>query len=258
MRKTFVPVILAGACSALFFRCDTMMAGTSAGTGNPTEIQLGFLDSTGPAPFTGWVDVFAATQIPVPGFRSQPLAHFQVDNAREFVLKGEDLASITDTLWPQSSRDGDSLVRFNVVATGEKTGVILRGFGYRVLSKDFSMAGVDSARKVNEERVGVKAALMPLVEAHAKMDPRSLDFKDKNYLFVYGTGISAKVDSGSGRFTFARVPKGHHEIAFISIPRKPGIGNDSIAVYGSVSPLNTDKTDSISVAGILELVPYPR
>ena len=44
-------------------RCETQVAGTSVGTGNPTEIQVSFKNDSGSMAVTGTLNVYASTQI---------------------------------------------------------------------------------------------------------------------------------------------------------------------------------------------------
>ena len=66
------------------------VAGSSVTTGNPTEIQVSFTGENGPVALTGRVDVYGATQVPIPGFNPDPLASFDVADKQDFRLASED------------------------------------------------------------------------------------------------------------------------------------------------------------------------
>lgn len=255
-RKAMTAVLIAF-CAAALLRCE-MLAGSSVGTGNPVEIKVSFTGASGPAALTGSVDVFAATQIPVPGFRTEPIASFPVNGATEVMVRAEALGAIPDSLWPKSSRQGDSLFTFNLVVSGAAQGAIIKGLIYRKKEGDFALKPEDVEKFSDREARGdVKAALVDLVGAEARVDPASL-YPDRNYyLFIRGTRFSALADSG--RFVFPSLPKGVHELAYLSLPKeKPGGTNDSAYVHALNLPLNTQSSDSLSVGGIIESVPLPK
>ena len=257
MSRRFLPVVLAGCSVALWWRCEMQTAGSSVGTGNPTEIKISFTGGSGPAALKGRVDIFAATQIPVPGYRPEPLASIPVDGAMELILRAEILAGIPDSLWPKSSASGDSLYRFNLVVAGDSQGVVLRGLDYRRRSGEFALTAPDlKAKQESGGRWLLDAAMAKLVDAGARIDPEILDPTKKHYLFLAGTNLFALADSG--RFEFKSIPEGSYEMSFLSLPLQHSVGSrDSADVYGLISKLNTSRSDSIEVGDIIEVVPLP-
>lgn len=255
LRKAAAWAILAG-CGLALVRCEDRLAGSSVTTGNPTEIQVGFTGENGPVAISGRVDIYGATQVPIAGFHHEPLATYDVNGKEDFLLNASRFDGIADSLWPMGSKDGDSLVRFNLVVTGVKQGAILRNLVFLLNQGKFML--MDGSWKEGAGGVGlVSVGITDLVEYNAVIDPKILSDKRLNYLFLKGTGYSAKSDSG--HFRFPGVPMGTHPISFISLPDKGQIldPEDSAYVYGVDKPLVAGRVDTLSATEIDIRFPMP-
>jgi hypothetical protein len=246
--------------AALLCRCDMQTAGSSVGTGNPTEIEVAFTGTDGaPKALTGTVDIYASTQVPVPGFQPEPLRSYVVDGESELVAKAEDFSSIPDSLWPRSSREGDSLYRFNVVVKGITEGAVIKGLGFRPGKTTFAIPeGLQKDPKL-KSAVGVHAKITQLVAYTVMMDKGALtEFMD-HYLFVAGTGFVAKNDNAL--FLFPALPKGSYEPSYLAVWQK-GHGNqggsdDSTGVYNLSSSFDTEKQDTLAIGSTRERIYLP-
>ena len=253
LRKSAAWAILAG-CGFALVRCEMQTAGSSVTTGNPTEIAVSFTGDGTPTSLTGRVEIYGATQIPVPGFRPEPLARFDVDG-KEFRLNPGHFEGIADSLWPIGSKDGDTLARFNLVVTGDNVGSIVRGMAIRLKALEFTLeTGLEKARESKVAKV--EAGVAPLVEYRAFINLESRP-KDRLYfLFISGTNFSAKSDSG--KFVFPSIPGGTHKLSYLSLPGESlTTAEDSATVYGLDHLANPSKVDTLE-PGLIEFnVPMP-
>src|SRR5688500_10651071 len=99
LRRKAAPWAVLVGCALALVRCgNEEVAGSSVTTGNPTEIQVSFTGENGPVAIAGRVEIYAATQIPIPGFRPEPLARHDV-NGTAFILTASHFEGIADSLW---------------------------------------------------------------------------------------------------------------------------------------------------------------
>jgi hypothetical protein len=246
------------ACVLALGACDDRMAGTSVGTGNPTEIEIAFKDDAGTAPITGSLSVYATTQIPVEGYAPEPLLQVDVAGASQATLKATAFAALADSLWPKGSKN-DSERFFNVVVTGEEQGAVLKGFTWRKADTSFGLRAEDEKVKAGVTRATVRGLLAPLVDMTCLLTPVSLSSTKDHFLFLYGTGFVIKGDS-EGRFVFPSLPKDTYDPHLLSLPRKGegGVGNnDSLFIYGMLSPAQAGNTNPLSIGDIQGAVPVP-
>jgi hypothetical protein len=218
-------------------RCfDDQVAGTSVGTGNPTEIEIAFKDDAGTAPITGNLSVYASTQIPVEGYAPQPLLTVDVTGASQATLKASAFATLADSLWPRSSRN-DSECFFNVVVTGANSGAVLKGFAWRKADTSFGLRAEDEKVKAGVTRATVKSVLAPLVAFQGTVDTSNFSRLLDYHLFIYGTAYKAKVEHGV--YMMPKVPKDKFDGFLISLPKKEDqiSGADSASVFSLTSQL---------------------
>lgn len=243
-------------CALALWRCDTQVAGSSVTTGNPTEIQVSFTGDGQPTALTGWVEVYGATQIPVPGFQPEPLARFQVEDAKDFTLQASDLKAIPDSLWPVGSVEGDSLARFNLVVAGAKEGTILRDLAYRFKAGEFAQPEADE-KQVAEKRARISAEINPMTGYRAFIDLSSFLPNRLSFLFLAGTGYV--VESEDGLFAFPGLPEGNHSLSFITLPDEENIfnGEDTATVFATDRPIEAGKVDTLAVTAVQLQVPMP-
>lgn len=257
MRMTWKKALSGMACALAIVHCDLQTAGTSVGTGNPTEIQVGFRNDSGAVAITGTMAVYASTQIPVPGFSPEPLISVPVTGASHAALTADAFKALADTMWPKGSIE-NGRYNFNVVVTGENRGSIMRGFAFRKDSNDFVLRAEDADAPRDGGSATVKGAMAPLVEIICTIDSAALGPDKDDYLFLYGTGITSK--GKAGRFVFSSLPEGDHQVYLISLPRKgqEGAGmNDSLFVYGLSAGIESGKDNALSYGGIQATVPVP-
>ncbi len=248
---------LAAAAFALS-ACDGRIAGTSVGTGNPTEIQLGFRDSTGaPVPVTGSLQVYASTQIPVAGFSPEPLLSVDVAGASSASLKAEAFQALADSLWPKGSVE-NGVYGFNVVVAGQEQGAILKGFAFRKADSRLILPPEDNGAARNGDRAEIIGTLGSLTDITCAIDPSTLSPNRDHYLFLYGTGYAAKDTSGT--FVFHRVPRANHEAFLISLPRKDnptGTTPDSLYIYNVNAGIAPGSVNPLQIMGVQSGVPFP-
>ncbi|HKP94595.1 MAG TPA: hypothetical protein VJ385_02450 [Fibrobacteria bacterium] len=242
----------------LFVRCETQTAGTSVGTGNPTEIEVAFRNDSGSEPITGTMTVYASTQIPVPGFSPAPLISVPVAGMSHAVLKASAFAALADTLWPKGSVE-NGLYRFNVVVMGETKGAVLKGFSFRKTEKDFLLRAEDANAVRQENTATLKGTLSPLVELKCGIDTATISPYKNHFLFMYGTGLVAK--GTAGEFVFPSVPKGSYESFLLSIPMKGNASTtigDSLAIYSLSAALTSGTNNPLAVGDVQIRVPTPQ
>jgi hypothetical protein len=255
-RKAATWAVLLG-CGLALVHCGTeRLAGSSVTTGNPTEIQVGFTGENGPVTVAGRVEIYGTTQIPIAGFRTEPLARHNLAGKSTFTLNAGHFEGIADSLWPQGSLQGDSLAHFNLVVIGATQGAILRDMVFRLKEGKFTLkegtwtAGIGGA-------VSMTADLTGLIEYKAFINPNTLEATRHNYLFLLGTGYAAKSDNGN--FTFPSVPIGMHSLSFLTLPDKQfNTGNEDTAeVYGVNKPLVSGKIDTVQATRVDFKLPLP-
>jgi hypothetical protein len=238
--------------------CIDRLAGTSVGTGNPTEIQVAFRDSTGaPVAVTGSLQVYASTQIPVPGFAPNPLLTVDVAGASSASLKAEAFQGLADSLWPKGSIDSGAY-EFNVVVAGGTQGAVLRGFSFRKDGSAFDLRAQAAGDGVNGKVAEIEGTLAPLVDIECALDTNELSMNWDNYLFLYGTGYAAK--GVKGKFVLHGIPKKRHAVSFISVPGKDdpsGGGSDSLFVYGLNVDIVPDKINQAQLGDLQSSLPTP-
>jgi hypothetical protein len=237
--------------------CDKLVAGTSVGTGNPTEIAISFKNDSGSVPVTGSLSVYASTQIPLPGLRTEPLLTVAVSGGTHATLNAESFHGLADSLWPKTSiRDGAYL--FNLVISDAKAGAILRGFSYRKSRNDFVPREEDSLAS-GSIRMGVTGTLTPLVPVTCTVDDRMLNGLKDHFVFLYGTGYIAQSDSG--KFTFPALPKGMHHAYLLSITREDTGGvlaPSKVRIYGLNLDLDSDSSTALTRTQVLDSFPAPK
>lgn len=249
--------LVAFAAALAFWNCEQQMAGSSVGTGNPTEIEVAFTDDGGSLPLTGRMEVFASTQIPVPGFSHGPLISKSLSDQTHMNLSAADFQALQDSLWPKSSIEGESTFRFNVVVTGDSLGAVLKGLGFEKKSGTFSLRAEDSMTVRNENTAVVRGVVAPLVEIRARMDKESLHPEKNHFLFVYGTSFYALGDTGL--FVFPKLPLGEYEGFMLSIGKDiVSIGDaDSIFIYNTTAPIASGKEMHLDRGSIQDSIPIP-
>ncbi len=257
-RRPYSLAILLGSALA-FARCShETLAGSSVTTGNPTEIQVSFTGENGPTALTGRVDIYGATQVPIPGFQPEPLASIEVAGKQDVLLDADDIKGIADSLWPVGSLEGDSLARFNLVFTGEGQGAILRDLTLRRKAGEFVVEVVSTLARTSEESAAdedqiarLEVGLTALTEYRAFIDPENLLPTRLNYLFLKGTGFAAREEGG--HFRFEGLPIGDHFVSYLSVPDtgkgETGI-DDSAWVYNLDRPISSGATDTLSLTGV--------
>jgi len=257
MQALQAAALMAAAALALS-ACDGRIAGTSVGTGNPTEIQLGFRDSSGaPVPVTGSLQVYASTQIPVSGFSPQPLLTVDVAGASSASLKAEAFQGLADSLWPKGSVENGAYA-FSVVVAGQERGAILKGFAFRKHETRFVLPAADSGAAMLEDAIRINRIVSPLTDITCVIDTNTLSSTWDNYLFLYGTGYAAK--SVSGKFVFHGLPEASHQVFLISLPRKDdpiGTAIDSLFIYGVSTGITSGAPNPLKVGEVQSTVPNP-
>lgn len=238
--------------------CDERMAGTSVGTGNPTEIQLGFRDGTGSAALSGRMSVYASTQIPVEGYRPGPLLEYELKDATSATLKAAEFAALPESVWAKGSV-AEGIHSFNVVVTGTSQGSVLAGFGFDKAKGKFVLRPEDDEAvwDAEGERAAVKDSLRALVDLQGTVDTNSISRFTHYHLFLFGTSFASKVERGS--FTMHDVPEGKYDAYLIALPTRddPPISDvDSTDVFSTTAPISTG-TSLLSRGELFERVRLP-
>lgn len=251
-----VAACLAAAVLALT-SCEDRVAGTSVGTGNPTEIQLGFRDSSGSAALSGRVSVYAATQIPVEGYRPEPLLEYELKDAAYATLKAADFAALPDTVWDERSL-ANGVRSFNVVVSGASQGSILAGFGFDKVNGGFVLRQEDGEATWNPGHDGVvlKDSLRALVELKGTIDTAIMSRYKDYHLFLYGTGFASKIEGGT--YSFHGVPDGTYNAFLISLPHRDqqGSSTDTTDIFSTTAPLSTE-SPTLSMGELHDRVRLP-
>jgi hypothetical protein len=240
VRKT---ALCAAAALLALAGCDERIAGTSVGTGNPTEIQLGFKDGTGSTALSGRVSVYASTQIPVEGYRPDPLLDYEVHDAASATLKAADFAALPESAWAKGSV-AKEIHSFNVVVTGASQGSVLAGFGFDKAKGRFVLRPEDDGAVWDAEggRALLKDSLRSLVNLQGLLDTTNTSRIADYHLFLYGTGFSSKIESGG--FLLRGIPEDKYAAFLISIPHKDHqiSGMDSTEVFSTSGSLSVETT----------------
>lgn len=219
----------------------TDLAGTSVSTGNPGSVKISFKEGDSPTVFSGKLEIFGATQVPLPDLKPGPLALLTVDTATSAVLSPDKLHSIADSAWPSTSKEGDSIYRFNVVISDPQRATILRDLAYlrksrKVISMDSLKSDADSNGVLDRD-----APLVPLVKITAITKSQSIANYDR-YLFIMGTGFIAEGDSAN-KYTFPSLPGGIHDLKWLTVWKKglgPASNYDSLLAYDLRVPFSTE------------------
>lgn len=226
---------------ALAHCTDDRLAGSSVTTGNPTEIQVGFTGENGPAALSGRVEIYAATQIPVPGFRPEPLGRFVVVGT-SFALTANHFANIADSMWAEGSLVGDSLARFNLVFADANSGAILRDMAIRLKDRKFDLKegtftpGMDGA-------VSVQTGIKPYAAYEVVMDSVAMSISRFHFLFLQGSPWYAA--ESTGVFRFPALPLDAYRLSYVAVPNKanaPVSVMDSLSIYTLDRPVQTGST----------------
>jgi hypothetical protein len=244
-RKT---ALCAAAALLALAGCDERLAGTSVGTGNPTEIQVGFKDGTGsPVKVTGTLEVYASTQIPVPGYSTKPLLSYPLSGGTSGGIAADDFARLPDSLWSKASADSGTVYRFNVVVAGAQSGTILKDIGFNKSSREFELPSEYEDALKEGGKARITGVLAPLVQARCIIDAETLSADRKNYLYIPGTGYTALGEGG--RFTFAALPMGKYEPLLVSLPfdSHNTSGEDSVAVFRLSAAIETGTESTVAV-----------
>ena len=211
---------LGGLAGALVLSCGTdRMAGTSVGTGNPTEIEVAFRDDTGaPLSISGDLSVYASTQIPVEGYAPEPLVKLAVSGSDRATLKAGDFRALADSLWPKGSRNGD-VYAFNVVVTGESRGAIVRGLTWRKDLNRFVLRAEDPKIDEGVEKASIKGPLVQLVAFQGTVDTTNFSMISITTIFS-STEPDMQPRSSKAAFAMPNVPKGRSTKDFlIALPK---------------------------------------
>jgi hypothetical protein len=251
MKKYFAILALALCCYGCFETKapDNEFTGTSTTSGNPTKIDLGFVDSTGPTNVTGTIGIYAKTQIPMPEFEPEPLLKFEIKGKRSFILNSSDLSLIADSLWPASSRIGDSIYQFNILVTNDSLGTIMEGFSYNANRSRFNISDSVDHKEKSDSITSVSAHLATLVDIPFLMREDFLEPEKEDYAFIPGTKYFVHLENTHP--ILRKVPRERHTAAFILLWQKnhgPSGSTDSTIVYRSNSQLDPENLDSLFVA----------
>lgn len=235
--------------------CDDQVAGTSVGTGNPTEIEIAFKDDAGNAPITGNLSVYASTQIPVEGYAPEPLLTVDVAGASQATLKASAFAALADSLWPKGSKN-DSECFFNVVVTGANSGAVLKGFAWRKADTSFGLRAADEKVNAGVTKASVMGLLAPLVAFQGTVDTTSFSLVHDYHIFIYGTGYKAKIEHGV--FSLPKLPDQKYDGFLIMLPQKDHLsfGVDSTSVFSLTSTLDSGSSN-VAKGATIEKVLLP-
>lgn len=216
---------------------DQKMAGTSVGTGNPTEIKLSFTKDGLETPVSGRLEIFLADQNPV--FDSLPFAAFAVSEEAGRLLVGGDLA---DSLEKKIARGGKALPGQNPAAltvnaffrasTGLEGGITL-SLVLDTGKNGASAPGRDEAAK-SALRVG------PLLRARGQVGS-SVAEADEAHVFVPGSPFKSLVDTG--RFEIAGIPQGEFPLALSVTVRSETDSLHQISLSKLDRKLNPEKEE---------------
>lgn len=234
------------------------LAGTSVTTGNPVKVMVSFKEGEGSIALTGRVDLFGAAQIPIPHFQPDPLATYPLERSREFILSDSQMAKIPDSAWREDSLSGDSLARFNLVFIGDSSGAIVKGLVFNRKRKTFAGSGIPGEDSVRDGRLEIATHPAKLESLVTYISAKTMSRINHNYLYVQGTGYSAR--SKEGEFVFPFLPRGRYTLLFMTLP-DPEIhsssGQDSTDIYQAIPSPSTGTRDTIMPETILERIRLP-
>jgi hypothetical protein len=223
------------------------VASTSVTTGNPVGMTFVLTKDSIPISITGRIEVYAATQIPVPGFSPSPLYSAPISNAKEIRLDAVELKSVPDSLWAKTSIEADSIYRFNVVLTGDSIISVLKEFRLNKSRGYFIPREVDQANAVISNRLKIHAPAVSLIPYRGVISNERISMVWDYYMFIYGTGFFTKgigesQEDGVTVFTFEKVPKGVNDCFLILLPgpNHPASGIDSTSIFSLAKPFNTE------------------
>jgi hypothetical protein len=227
---------------------------TSVTTGNPTGITIAFQKDSAPVSINGKIEIFAADQITIRGFSPNPLLSIDLVEAKSAELKATALASLPDSLWPESSMVGDSILEFNAVISSDSLGLILKGLSYRKGDSAFFDSGTRLA--VAGSKAEFTAELTGLTEYVGVTDREKISNAWYYHLIILGTGFTAKGDDGV--FTIPRLPTGQHEAFWILLPSENGHAStsDSVPILSLKGGLDTE-LDSLYLGPTQGLIKLP-
>lgn len=233
-----------------------VLTSTSVTTGNPSGIRIIFKKDSTPISLNGVVEVFASTQIPVPGFSPKPLLRIELAEAKDIEIATSSINSIPDSLWPEKSTEGDSIQRFNAVITSDSLGLILENICFNRKKAGFSFSKEDSVLPSNNSQAEIIANLAQLTDYAGKTDTNQLSAFHDYYLFIYGTGFVSKGEHGI--FMLPRLPIGTHNAFFLPLAKKPYPVSsiDSATIFSLNGKLDT-RTDSLSRGPIYREIELP-
>lgn len=284
-RLSFRPVFLLRlACLLTAMACQTSpdekISSTSISTGNPVGLTIHIEKDSKPIAFTGTLEIYEANQIPVVGYRPDPLLRMQLENVDSVHLDTSTITTIPaslwldtlyqDSIWSDSAwadslgRDTadahDTLLEFNVVLRGDSLGTILKGYGFDTRSRRFvSASGTGKVDNMGS----VHAGLSRLVDYIGRLPPDRISIYRDYYLFILGTGYTAKAvgDAGKGDsllVTLPGLPEGQHDGFLISFPRTDHQGSGIMItdIFSLESPLSTD-ADALQMGSLYRIVELP-
>jgi hypothetical protein len=268
--RIFKPATLLRLACLLVTACQTSpderIASTSISTGNPVGLTFYMEKDSKPVAFTGTLEIYEADQIPMKGYRPDPLLRMRLENSDSVRLDSSAIMAIPQSLWwdslTEDSADAfDTLLEFNVVLTGESLGAILKGFCFDTRSHRFSPS-LETGTTDNSG--SVHAGLSRLVDYAGRLPPNRISIHVDYYLFIYGTGYGTKGSGDASKgdsliFTFPKLPEGQHNAFLTYFPREhdhPLSGLDSIDVFTLETPLRTD-SDALQRGGVDRRVELP-
>jgi hypothetical protein len=227
---------------------------TSVTTGNPTGIIFNFKWNSAPVSLDGKLEIFASYQIPVPGFSPNPLLGIDFSGAKNAVVDAKSIESIPDSLWPESSMVGDSILEFNAVVSSDSLGLIVKGLRYRKTDSAFFDSGTRLA--IVDSKAELTAELTGLTDYVGEMNRDQMSPAWYFHLFIYGTGFTTK--GKDGVFTIPRLPKGQHEAFWILLPSESGHASrsDSVPLIKLRDGLDSE-LDSLHVGPIQRMIELP-
>lgn len=257
--RFFQPLIMLRlACALALAACQTSpdekTSSTSISTGNPVGLTFHIEKDSKPVSFTGTLEIYETDQIPVDGYRPNPLLQMHLESVDSVRLDTSAIMGIPHALWwdslAEDSADAfDTQLEFNVVFKGDSLGAILKGFRFDSNSRRFIPSiGINGA----DSEGNVHAGLSRLVDYIGRLPPDLLNAHMDYYLFIYGTGYGAKGigDARNGEsllFTIPKLPVGQHDAFLIPFPWESWHTDpapDSTVVFALESPLRTD-SDSL-------------
>lgn len=225
--------------------------------GNPPGIRIMFRSDSFPIPFQGRAEIYAANQIPVPGFSSRPLAVIPVPSGGQVFLDSADLSGLAEADWPEGSITADSTHRLNIVLLGDSIGSILHDLAINKTMNRFGSFS-DGKPRLDSSVHRIEAIMSPLEEMRCYMDTEAIASSLlTTFLFVQGTGFVAR--GIQGEFVFPSLPEGAYNLAAISLFTKdrPSSQQDSVYLFSLDREALTGRKDSLSIASILGAVPMP-